>query len=278
MMGSGETFNFPDGDVILRASNGTESRDFRIHKCFLQYSSAVFKDMFAIPQPPSAVSNGVDIVAISDPPRAMELILRFIYPSPISPVIDDFNILSEALVVADKYDVEVARARLRSSFVQFAQTEPLRAYAVACRFGLTDEMKIASSQTLSIHLPDLAELPDEFKFVPATEYHRLILLHSKYRKEVEAIASRTPLPRPIVVGFSDLFAAIATEEAARRARAREAAKEHFRDTIREGVPLSHESLVLALKADNTAFNFTDTVIQSHISSILSQASELKLTV
>ena len=167
--------------------------------------------MFATPQPPSVVPNSVDIVPVSDPPRALGFVLRFIYPSPIPPAVDDFTLLSETLVIADKYDIEVARARLQPSFVDFAKTEPLKAYAVACRFGLTDEMKIASSHTTSLYLPDLAKLPDEFELVPATEYHRLILLHSKYRKEVKAIASRTLFPRPVIAGLSDIFAALATE-------------------------------------------------------------------
>ncbi|KAF9645414.1 hypothetical protein BDM02DRAFT_3173178, partial [Thelephora ganbajun] len=186
-MNSDEMFNWPDGDVILRATHDTESRDFRVHKLFLSFPSPVFKGMFEIPQPSPAAPNGVDVVDVADPPRALELILRFVYPSATSPVIGDLTLLSEALVLADKYDIEVARSRLRSSFVEFAKTEPLRAYAIACRLGLEDEMKIASSHTTSIHLPGLTELPEEFKLVPATEYHRLILLHSKYRKEVEAI-------------------------------------------------------------------------------------------
>ena len=271
-------FNLSDGDVILRAANGAESRDFRVHKCFLSYSSRVFKDMFAIPQPPSAASSDVDIISISDPPRALELILRFVYPSPTPPVVEDFTVLSEALALADKYDIDVARVRLRSSFTEFAKIEPLRAYAIACRFELMDEMKIASARTTSIHLPDLPELPDEFKRIAATDYHRLILLHSKYRREVEAIANRTPLPRQLIIGFSDLFAALATEDAAKRARAREAARDHFRECIKEGIPLNQESLVLALKSDNAALNFTDTSIHSYISSILSEANGLNLTV
>ncbi|KAF9643879.1 hypothetical protein BDM02DRAFT_3132119 [Thelephora ganbajun] len=66
---------------------------------------------------------------------------------------------------------------------------PRRVYAMTCRLGFGGEMKIASSLTTSIHLPGLTELPDEFKLIPATEYHRLILLHVRYRKEVGAIAS-----------------------------------------------------------------------------------------
>ena len=130
--------------------------------------------MFKLPQPSSPTSN-VDVVDLTDPPRVLELILRFIYPCP-PPVIDDLALLSEVLVLADKYDIEAARSRLRPSLMKFAKTEPLRAYAIACRLGFEDEMKIASSHTTSINLTEVTQLPDEFKFIPATEYHRLILL------------------------------------------------------------------------------------------------------
>ena len=233
--------------------------------------------MFGIPQPStSTTSNGVDIVDVTDPPRALELILRHVYPSATSPVVDDLTTLSEALVLADKYDIEVARSRLRSSFTGFAKTEPLRAYAIACRLGLEDEMKVASSHTTSIHLPGLAELPDEFKHIPATEYHRLILLHSKYRKEVEAIATHTPLTRSVLFSVVDLF--LSGEDAARKASAREATRKHFTDSVREGIPLDRESLTLALKPDNGVAIASDSDIEFHISSILSQASTLNLTV
>ena len=173
-MTSDEMFNWPDGDVILRSTHGTESRDFRVHKIFLSFASPIFKDMFKLPQPSSPTSN-VDVVNLTDPPRVLELILRFIYPCP-PPVIDDLTLLSEVLFLADKYDIEAARSRLRPSLMKFAKTEPLRAYAIACRLGFEDEMKIASSHTTSINLTEVTQLPDEFKFIPATEYHRLILL------------------------------------------------------------------------------------------------------
>ena len=275
-------FNWPDGDVILRATDGTETRDFRVHKLFLSFSSPVFKDMFNVPQPPSSSTpwDGVEVIDVADPPRALELILRFIYPSSTLPVIDDLTVLSEALVLADKYDVEVARSRLRSSFTEFAKAEPLRAYAVACRFGLADEMKIASAHTISIHLPDLADLPDEFKLVPATEYHRLILLHSKFRKEVGAIAGRTPLPGPVLDNIRDLLANLTSgDDAPSGTKAREAAKKNFEGSIREGIPLNREALLLALKSDyNLASTVPGTDLQSHVSSILSQASDLNLTI
>ncbi|KAF9643877.1 hypothetical protein BDM02DRAFT_3072578, partial [Thelephora ganbajun] len=104
---------------------------------------------FKLPQPSSATST-VDIIDMSDPPGALEVILRFIYPSTDPPAINDLTLLAEVLVLADKYDIGVARSQLRRSLSEFATTEPLRVYAIACRLGFEDEMKIASSRTTSI--------------------------------------------------------------------------------------------------------------------------------
>ena len=282
-MNLGGMFNWPDGDVILRATHDGQTRDFRVHKSFLSFSSPVFKHMFATQQPQSVSPDGVDIIEVADSPRALEVILRFIYPSPSPPIIDDLTVLSEALVLADEYNIEVARAQLRSSFIEFAKTEPLRAYAIACRLRLTDEMKIASFHTTSIHLPSISELPEEFKFISATEYHRLVLLHARYRREVEAIASRTPLP-----GFSLIDTILAlpaflnndrVKKAKEKVRAREFAKDTFRGRIRDSVALNPESLAHALKAEgNFITAISNNNIQTHVGSILGQAGDLNLTV
>ena len=197
-MDPNEMFNWPDGDVILRATHGTDSRYFRVHKLFLSYASPVFKDMFGIPQPSPPASNDVEIVDLADPPRAIELILRFIYPSP-PPVIDNLSLLSEGFALADKYDIEAARSRLRPSLMEFAETEPLRVYAIACRLGFENEMKAALPHTASIDLLGLPELPDEFKFISAPEYHRFTLLHAELRKNPFEFRAEgfKPIPQPI---------------------------------------------------------------------------------
>ena len=225
---------------------------------------------FGIPQPPSAASNDVDIVNLGDPHRSLELILRFIYPSP-PPATNDLDTVSEALILADKYDIKTALSRLRPSLMGFAKTEPLRVYAIACRLGFEDEMKIVSSHTTSIHLPGLAQLPDEFKFVPATEYHRFTLLHARYRKEVEAIVASTswpprqPRPSGVLVGM--LVATIpfppTTQEAVSGA-------------VREGTPLDYESFTLALEKGRRVDTETD--VGSIFRSVLDKANALNLTV
>jgi len=65
-------------------------------------------------------------------------------------VIQDLTTLSEALVIADKYNIGVARSRLRPLFMEFAVTEPLRAYAIACRLGLEDEKTLGTNSYLLI--------------------------------------------------------------------------------------------------------------------------------
>ena len=250
-------FDWDDADVILRATHGTNSRDFRVHKVLLSLTSPVFKDMFGLPQPPSETLV-IHTIDVTDPPRALEVILRFIYPSADMPVVKDLTHLSEVLIVADKYDIAVARSRFRKSLEEVAKVEPLRVYAIACRFGYENEMKVASSYTTSIHLPDLDELPDEFKSISATEYHRLIHLHKKYRKAVAIIAATFHLP------------------------AREAPKQiDFRRAVSaaiEGPPLDSRSLANALIpiSHDDFGEFVDN--KRFIRTISDRASALNLTV
>lgn len=185
-MRSGEMFTWPDGDVVLRTS-GPNSRDFRVHRAALSLTSSIFRDMFGIPQPPSASSDCVDIVDMPDSPQALELILRSIYPSP-SPVITDLTLLSEALILADKYDIEVASPQLHPSLMEFARSEPLRVYAIATRWGFEDEKLRASLYARLSNLPGVAELPHEFEFIPPTAYDHLVDVQARYRKGIEDIA------------------------------------------------------------------------------------------
>jgi len=210
-MNSDEMFNWPDADVILRATYDNDSRDFRVHKLFLSFASSVFKDMFKLSQPSSPISE-IDIIDVVDPPRALEVILHFIYPCADTPPIDDLTLLSEVLVLTDKYDIKVAQSRLRPFLAGFAKTEPLRVYAIACRLGLEEEMKTSASNMTSTQILDLAEIPEEFRFISATEYHQL--LHEKYRKEAETVAP-THSPAQRLARRNGLFAELkALNEAA----------------------------------------------------------------
>jgi len=51
MDSNSEMLSWPDGDVIPRAIQGTESREFRVHKLLLSFASPVFKDMNSLNHP-----------------------------------------------------------------------------------------------------------------------------------------------------------------------------------------------------------------------------------
>jgi len=191
-----DEFNVPNGDIILRTTQGSPNRDFRVHKLVLSLASPVFADMFSLPQPrsdgsgaksPSGEVDGVEVIDVTDPPQALDLILRHIYPF-VPPNVDSLDLLVEGLVVADKYNVESARAKLRAQLTKFVNEDPLRVYAIACRFGFGEEAEAASTLTTTRYLPGLADLPDDMKYVSVPAYHKLVVLHANYRDSIEDVA------------------------------------------------------------------------------------------
>jgi len=197
-MPKGERFDAPDADIILRAL-GPPKRDFRVHKLLLSLSSPVFKDMFSLPQPTpddsgkSTVAD-VEIVEVTDPADALDIVLRMIYPFDPPSLNGSFNTLVECLVIADKYEIKGARSRLYGALTRMGATQPLRAYATASRFGFADLMDSTSSQIASsVHLAGIPELPDDFKFVSATAYHKLVRHRASHLKAVAEVIMQTPL-------------------------------------------------------------------------------------
>ena len=139
-----------------------------------------------------------------------------------------------------------------------------------------EEKQIASWHTTSIHLPGLDELPEEFSHIPATEYHRLILLHSRHRKETTVISSRTPLT---IHDFGEVADILSSSRGVReRLKMRQAVRSRFMAHINEGVLVNYESLALALKVDNGPAIISDGNARLYASSVLSQANTLNLTV
>jgi len=162
-----ENFDAPDADIILRAL-GPPKHDFRVHKVLLSLASPVFKDMFSLPQPTlgdSAESTvaEVEIVEVTDPADALDIVLRIIYPFDPPSLDGNFNTIVECLVIADKYDIKRAKLQLCSALTRMGATEPLRVYAVASRFGFANLVDSTSSHIiLSVHLAGIPELPDDF--------------------------------------------------------------------------------------------------------------------
>ena len=194
-MSRDKTFSLADGDIILRAL-GPPTHDFQVHKLVLSLASPVFKDMFSLPQPTSGTSSvaGVEIVEVADPPHALDIVLRLIYPFTPPSFDGNLDTLVECLIVADKYNIRAAKARLHQALGRSNVADSLRVYAIASRFGFASIVEPASRLILSnFHLTGIPELPDDFKFVPATTYHKLVRHHANHLEAVVEIINQTPL-------------------------------------------------------------------------------------
>lgn len=172
---SSQYFSYRDADLVLRSSS-PYSEEFGVHKCILSASSPFFQDMFSLPQATSE-RDTLPIVDVSETAHTIETLLRLLYPIP-NPAIEDLDELVLVLEAAHKYDVHVAIEHLRTLLIttHFVEANPLRVYAIACRFELEDEAKTASRYTLSTKVAD-CPLSDDLKKISAYQYHRLLDLH-----------------------------------------------------------------------------------------------------
>lgn len=171
-------FDSIDADIILLATEMDHSTEFHVHKCILAAASSIFNDMFSLPQnPDERYPDKIPVIPVTEHSRVIDALLRYVYPvSP--PVIESLDDLSLVLDAAVKYDCSTAIIALRALLVsvRFLRSSPIRVYAIACRYGLDEEARLASRHTLSVNLFDGTPSRD-LRYITAYEYHQLLSLH-----------------------------------------------------------------------------------------------------
>ena len=183
------SFNAEDADLILRSADSTE---FRVHRCILSIASPVFRDMFALPQPHDPIPH----VDLPETAATLNVLLRYIYPIP-SPKIEDFIALSNLLVSAEKYGAEGVISRLRAILVssRFLDFDPLRVYAIACRWSFFEEAKLASAHIVYVDLVMQGEgCMEDMKYMSGLDYHRLLVLQRGHKDMVQKVVAEKPNP------------------------------------------------------------------------------------
>ena len=162
--------NPPDADIILRASGG---REFHAHKIILSLASPVFRDMFSVPQPPPIEPAQLPIVEVSDPPEALGMFLRIVYPTH-NPLINNVGALASVLRLADKYNaravLDIHRDYLLSTPSDFP---PIQTYAILCACDREGEAGAAARR---VSFPSLKTLDSNplLQLITATQYQRLL--------------------------------------------------------------------------------------------------------
>ena len=175
-------FDFHDADLILRSKpsgqDDSKAISFRVHRCVMSAASPFFETMLSLPQPDGGCSSDVPVIPMTEDYAVLDAILHHIYPLP-EPQFDTLDELARVLETARKYDFISVITRLRQRLVaDHLRSCPLRVYAIASRYDLDEEARLASRATLAAGL-DKLPLHDDLKLMSGFAYHRLLQLHKQ---------------------------------------------------------------------------------------------------
>lgn len=193
-----DRFSQPDADIVLRSKDGTY---FRVPSATLRMTSGFFRSTLSLPQPPSSEHGGNDDAAIVPLDENVEItaqLLGIICGVGIAPSdLASFAAVSALLHAAEKYEMPgvTACVRLAMTAPRFL-ADPLRLYALSCRYGWRDEAQAAATLTLSLDItqPDLAPT---LATLAAPDLLRLLQLrwarHAQLKEALDGFsASREP--------------------------------------------------------------------------------------
>ena len=178
-------FNNISADVILRSSDLV---DFRVRKGILAEASSVFDDMFGIPQPESTplqgeTRDGLPLVKLEEDSDILRWLLRLCYPGN-TPRIGDLDNLRPIIRAAIKYDMPEVLRTLKENLSSFAESMPVRVYAIALQFRFEAEAREAARAFLArpVESADVPELVE----ITGRDLHNLL----KYHRACSAVAAR----------------------------------------------------------------------------------------
>lgn len=153
--------SFPDGDLVLRS---IDNIDFRIHSAILRVASGFFSDMSQLPQSSDSTPKA-EFLRMEETSDILDIVLRLLYPTRDAPSLIRIRERGEAFLQA------VNRLQISAHPVDatinayFKSVEPLRAWALAIRFGYTEARQAAVHQFIyetrdhfSIDIPELTHI------------------------------------------------------------------------------------------------------------------------
>ena len=158
-------FNDPNADVILRSSD-KEPVDFRVYKLLLSLASPFFSELFSLPQSSTpSISDEcqnpggslpLPIVQMTEDRVTLRLLLSLCFPVSVSKI-SHFSSLQEiqkVIEAAFKLEMEGLQMYLRTELIalRFIESQPLRVFAIAYRYGWDREARMAARYTLRHHM------------------------------------------------------------------------------------------------------------------------------
>ncbi|KAH9479177.1 hypothetical protein JR316_0007763 [Psilocybe cubensis] len=207
-------FDHPDADVILRSSD-LEPVDFRVFKLLLSLSSPFFSDIFTLPQPipsnPSSFysdeyqesSKGLPVIQMSEDKETLTLLLGLCFPISAheTPRISSLQEIQKVAEAAVKFEMDGIVRYLQRELVapRFIESQPVRVFAIAYRYGWDAEAKKAARHTLRqpVDTPFVAEL----ELISGATLFRL----REYHRVCGEVASSRARLQPALSEFDDAW-------------------------------------------------------------------------
>jgi len=203
-------FDNPEADLILRSSDHVE---FRVWRCIMREASPIFKDMLSLPQsdndPPLATPPVVDMTEDSTTLRSL---LQFCYPIK-PPSLSALDQITNVLEAAHKYSIDPLKEFAQEALEHHINQQPLRVYALACRYRVENIARGAAKCTLGTKLD--TEYCSELEEISGGDVLRLITYREKCSDAVATILL-TAVPMPWLKRYeSAIFYKCSNEKCAR---------------------------------------------------------------
>lgn len=207
---SSHPFNHPNADVILRSSD-KDPVDFRVYKLLLSLASPFFSEIFKLPQPstPSVYSDeccdpgGVPIVQMTEDRETLRLLLSLCFPVSVCqiPRFSSLQELQKVIEAAFKFEMEGLQKHLRTELIalRFIEAQPLRAFAIAYRYGWDEEARKAARYTLRHHINPI--FVSELGYISGATYYRL----QEYHRMCAEVASSRVTLQPVLAEHDDAW-------------------------------------------------------------------------
>ena len=191
-------FNRSSADVILRT---VDNVDFRFYKLLLSLASPFFANMFALPQPApldSAADEtkyGLPIIPVSEKSAIVRKLLSFcspIYDTDV-PALENLDIVMSVLDAADKYDMKRVGKFIVSLITapHFLEKEPMRVFAIACRYRAQEETAVAARYMLRFAVWEPTYVA-ELDFISGSDYQRLVKYHARCGRAMSHLVRKWP--------------------------------------------------------------------------------------
>lgn len=188
------SFSSQTADVILRSSDNV---DFRVHKLILSETSSVFECMFSLPAPQPSFEglsgddhrDGLPVVRVAEDSETLGGLLGICYPGKGPTLADDVSAIGQILAVADKYAMVGVYKQLESvlSRRDLVESDPLRTYALACRFGFRTLAVMSAKASLTHPFPG-PPLP-EFVYMSGRDFYDLVSYRQRCFEVIEGVTA-----------------------------------------------------------------------------------------